>query len=373
MIFTIEPMINAGTRRHPRACRRLDDRHRRPLAVGAVGAHGARDARRLRGADRCRPARRRHRRCRPDARVADRRHRAALTPVDAYGRRGRRWRARARVDGRARAAVRVPATIPTRPRLLREHCAARRSRASRASGTELGAARRLALRRRRRLRARPALPAFRRRRADPAAGARSTTPGTTFVERFVGMLWDIGLEIGHSVRTIAECDAEMAADVTVQTEPPRAPAASRAARRLHARSRARVCARRSDVPFVLRGEDARAATAAPQAITTPRTTSSRTSRKARAACATCRPCCGSRARPALGRTLARACAGTASSRRQEARARRAPASGCIGGLRVRLALPRRTARGPARVRPAECARARARPARHAGASARASS
>lgn len=41
--------------------------------------------------------------------------------------------------------------------------------------------------------------------------------GTLFVERFVRMLWDIGLEIGHSVRTIAECEAEMAGDVTIRT------------------------------------------------------------------------------------------------------------------------------------------------------------
>ena len=41
--------------------------------------------------------------------------------------------------------------------------------------------------------------------------------GTLFVERFIGLLWDTGLEIGHSVRTIAECEAEMAADVTVKT------------------------------------------------------------------------------------------------------------------------------------------------------------
>jgi hypothetical protein len=41
MIFTIEPMINAGAA-HSQPRRRLDDRHRRPLALGAVGAHGAR-------------------------------------------------------------------------------------------------------------------------------------------------------------------------------------------------------------------------------------------------------------------------------------------------------------------------------------------
>ena len=37
------------------------------------------------------------------------------------------------------------------------------------------------------------------------------------VERFISSCWDIGLEIGSSVRTIEECAAESARDVTVQT------------------------------------------------------------------------------------------------------------------------------------------------------------
>jgi len=41
--------------------------------------------------------------------------------------------------------------------------------------------------------------------------------GTPFVERFIGLLWDIGMEIGHSVRTVADCEAEMAGDITVKT------------------------------------------------------------------------------------------------------------------------------------------------------------
>jgi [protein-PII] uridylyltransferase len=37
------------------------------------------------------------------------------------------------------------------------------------------------------------------------------------IEQLVGTLWDIGIEVGHSVRTIEECIALAAADVTVQT------------------------------------------------------------------------------------------------------------------------------------------------------------
>ncbi|WP_145927060.1 [protein-PII] uridylyltransferase [Jeongeupia sp. USM3] len=37
------------------------------------------------------------------------------------------------------------------------------------------------------------------------------------LEVFVGELWDIGLEVGHSVRTVADCLAEAEKDITVQT------------------------------------------------------------------------------------------------------------------------------------------------------------
>ena len=37
------------------------------------------------------------------------------------------------------------------------------------------------------------------------------------VETFVGTLWDIGLEVGHSARTVAECIAQAKQDITVQT------------------------------------------------------------------------------------------------------------------------------------------------------------
>ena len=37
------------------------------------------------------------------------------------------------------------------------------------------------------------------------------------VEQLVSLLWDIGLEVGHSVRTVAECRAEAERDITVAT------------------------------------------------------------------------------------------------------------------------------------------------------------
>jgi [protein-PII] uridylyltransferase len=39
----------------------------------------------------------------------------------------------------------------------------------------------------------------------------------TRIEGFIGSCWDVGLEIGSSVRTVSECVAEAAQDVTVQT------------------------------------------------------------------------------------------------------------------------------------------------------------
>src|SRR6185369_11827776 len=37
------------------------------------------------------------------------------------------------------------------------------------------------------------------------------------VEKLVTALWDMGLEVGHSVRTVAECGGESARDVGVMT------------------------------------------------------------------------------------------------------------------------------------------------------------
>ena len=44
-----------------------------------------------------------------------------------------------------------------------------------------------------------------------------TGPERERLERLVGMFWDIGLEVGHSVRTVHECAQAAAEDITVQT------------------------------------------------------------------------------------------------------------------------------------------------------------
>ena len=69
----------------------------------------------------------------------------------------------------------------------------------------------------------------------------------TAVERFVSLMWDTGLEVGQSVRTIEDCEKEMSGDAIVRT--------SLLERRLLAGSRAlyRRFARRFALTFDLRG------------------------------------------------------------------------------------------------------------------------
>jgi [protein-PII] uridylyltransferase len=48
-------------------------------------------------------------------------------------------------------------------------------------------------------------------------GVRGLEGRDAALEQLVTFLWDIGLEVGHSVRTVAECVGEASADVTVMT------------------------------------------------------------------------------------------------------------------------------------------------------------
>ena len=81
MIFTVEPMINAGKPRHPRAGRRLDHRDQGPQPVGAMGAHraGDRDGFEVLTVSRRHAAAARHPHDDPDSRGAPNVRRAALT------------------------------------------------------------------------------------------------------------------------------------------------------------------------------------------------------------------------------------------------------------------------------------------------------
>ncbi len=52
----------------------------------------------------------------------------------------------------------------------------------------------------------------------PDGQSPDNTPGLQAqLEAFIGSCWDCGLEIASSVRTVSECVAEAAADITVQT------------------------------------------------------------------------------------------------------------------------------------------------------------
>ena len=90
-----------------------------------------------------------------------------------------------------------------------------------------------------------------RRAVDP--------PGAPRIEKLVAFLWDIGLEVGHSVRTVEECAQESAPDVGVMTtllEARRSPAIAQLLRgdARRARAGAHLAGAR-----ILRGQAARAA------------------------------------------------------------------------------------------------------------------
>ena len=71
--------------------------------------------------------------------------------------------------------------------------------------------------RHRRLRPRRALSLLRHRFAGAAGQASPTEAERETLERLIGRFWDIGLEIGHSVRTVEGCIEAAASDITVRT------------------------------------------------------------------------------------------------------------------------------------------------------------
>ena len=122
------------------------------------------------------------------------------------------------------------------------------------------------------------------------------------IERLIGLLWDFGFALGHSVRTVEECQSEAAqgrhgADLADGSAPDH-----RFARPVHP-----VPARRSTTRSIARPISAPRSSnsgSATSSTTSRRTTSSPTSRKARADCATCTCCCGLPVRLAMARRWA---------------------------------------------------------------------
>ena len=278
MIFTIEPMINAGKPRHPRARRRLDHRHQGPQPVGAVGAHGARHRRRLRGADRCRAGT-------PAAAVAVMSAAAALAPTRS---RAPRDRSRgATLAARARSAARRYFAHADAQR-----CSLRALRSSstarvRALWTERRCRAGAALRRGRRLRPRRAVPVLRHRRAG-AAAARAARRAERERARAASSArcWDIGLEIGHSVRTVDECVDEAAERRHGADQPARGALPRRQPRALPRASSAR-CTRALDPRAFFEAKKLEQEQRHAKYQDTPYTLEPNL-KEARAACATCR-------------------------------------------------------------------------------------
>ena len=119
-----------------------------------------------------------------------------------------------------------------------------------------------------------------------------TEAATASIERFVTFLWDIGLEVGHSVRTVDECAEESArrrrASMTTLIEARLL--AGDAGLLFAGDARARSSPEHVwPSQRVLRGQGAEQQASATSRPTTPPTTSSPTSRPAPAACATSRP------------------------------------------------------------------------------------
>ena len=224
MMFTIEPMINAGRREIRETGRRLDHRHARPVAVGAVGAHRARHRQRLRSDDALgRLAAAAGLRQPADGRVRARRVSR------------RRRRANRRTPRRRPSASCAPATATARPR-----CSSASPRRGRRRAPPLTLIRALAgqvdetlleLWQRCGMPAGAALVAvggygrgelFPHSDVDvlvllPGDGTQGLERMRQATERFITDCWDTGLEIGSSVRTVDECVAMAASDVTVQT------------------------------------------------------------------------------------------------------------------------------------------------------------
>ena len=369
MIFTVEPMINAGRR----DIRQMDDGWTivtaRPQPLGAVGAHGARHRRRLRGPHGLDGRARRRRRSWPSASrlplnpAALERHRR---PRRALARRraprsGSRRALRAWLRARAKLRRALPASAP-----IRSACSRPTRRYVDAAAAEaLGRVhRRPGPSRWWRSAATAAATLFPHSDVDVLVLLPDGRAADAAIERFVGALWDCGLEPGPQRAHRLRVRRRSGQGRDRRHQPARGAPHRRQRRRwceeLTARLRAaaQACATSSR-------PRSRSRCAATSASRTPPTTSSPTSRKAPGACATCTWCSGSRAPPASARSWKElAEQGLITPREADGhRHQRARAAGPAHPP----ALPRRPARGPPRLRPPDRDRAAAEADGHEGA------
>jgi hypothetical protein len=150
---------------------------------------------------------------------------------------------------------------------------------------------------------RPALSRLRRRSADPGprrTHAAQDSPPRARLEQLIGLLWDIGLDIGHSVRSIDQCLDEAERDITVKTALLEARLSGRLARRSTTTSN-RAATPRWNRPPSSPPSNWNRPSAMPSSMTPP-TAWNPTARKAPAAAATCRRSSGWRAPPASATT-----------------------------------------------------------------------
>ena len=113
--------------------------------------------------------------------------------------------------------------------------------------------------------------------------------GRGVVERVVTFLWDINLEVGHSVRTVAQCAEESAADVGVMTTLIEARLLAGNAGVVRRDARGRVRRSRLARQAILRSQGCRAAGPAPQGQRHRLQPRAQREDRPRAACATSRP------------------------------------------------------------------------------------
>jgi methionine aminopeptidase len=173
--------------RDSRARGRLDHRHQGPQPLGAVGAHGRGHAFRIRGSD-------------PFCRGSTPAVTAALRDSLAQ----------------ARQALRDEYLKNPKPRQMLARHADLIDHTVRALWAEAGAPRGAAL---------VATGGYGRGELYPCSdidllillAADPSEEEQAAIERLIGTLWDIGLEIGHSVRTVQGCVEAAAGDVTIAT------------------------------------------------------------------------------------------------------------------------------------------------------------